>query len=58
MAQSTNGGVVEAAVAALEDGVAGSLSSGLHHARQPDAFIAWRIFSYSRPFNSKLLINK
>ena len=30
---SVNGGVVEAARAALEDGVAGSLSSGLHHAQ-------------------------
>ena len=34
MVQATNGGVVEAALAALRDGVAGSLSSGLHHARR------------------------
>lgn len=33
MALATNGGVVAAALAALHDGVAGSLSSGLHHAR-------------------------
>lgn len=33
MAQAINGGVVAAALAALETGVAGSLSSGLHHAR-------------------------
>jgi len=32
MVLASNGGVVEAALAALEDGVAGSLSSGLHHA--------------------------
>lgn len=31
---SSNGGVVAAVKAALEDGVAGSLSSGLHHARK------------------------
>lgn len=31
---SSNGGVVSAVKAALEDGVAGSLSSGLHHARK------------------------
>ena len=31
---ASNGGVVEAAKAALRDGVAGSLSSGLHHARR------------------------
>jgi acetoin utilization deacetylase AcuC-like enzyme len=31
---ASNGGVVEAALAAMEDGVAGSLSSGLHHARR------------------------
>ncbi|MDQ2959993.1 MAG: hypothetical protein M3R48_02950 [Candidatus Dormibacteraeota bacterium] len=30
---SSNGGAVAAALAALDDGVAGSLSSGLHHAR-------------------------
>ena len=34
MALATNGGVVAAALAALADGVAGSLSSGLHHARR------------------------
>lgn len=33
MVLSSNGGVVAAALAALEDGVSGSLSSGLHHAR-------------------------
>ncbi|WP_137725891.1 hypothetical protein [Prescottella subtropica] len=33
MVQASNGGAVEAALAALRDGVAGSLSSGLHHAR-------------------------
>jgi acetoin utilization deacetylase AcuC-like enzyme len=32
-ALACNGGVVAAALAALEEGVAGSLSSGLHHAR-------------------------
>jgi acetoin utilization deacetylase AcuC-like enzyme len=32
-ALACNGGVVAAALSALEDGVAGSLSSGLHHAR-------------------------
>jgi len=32
MVMASNGGAVQAAVAALEDGVAGSLSSGLHHA--------------------------
>src|SRR5262245_17420809 len=31
---ASNGGVVAAARAAMEDGVAGSLSSGLHHARR------------------------
>jgi acetoin utilization deacetylase AcuC-like enzyme len=31
---ASNSGVVEAAVAAMEDGVSGSLSSGLHHARR------------------------
>jgi acetoin utilization deacetylase AcuC-like enzyme len=31
---SSNGGVVAAVKAALEDGIAGSLSSGLHHARR------------------------
>jgi acetoin utilization deacetylase AcuC-like enzyme len=31
---ASNGGVVAAALAALEQGVAGSLSSGLHHARR------------------------
>jgi acetoin utilization deacetylase AcuC-like enzyme len=34
MAAATNGGVVAAAASALEHGVAGSLSSGLHHARR------------------------
>ena len=34
MGLETNGGVVAAAAAALEHGVAGSLSSGLHHARR------------------------
>ncbi len=34
MVLSSNGGVVAAALAALSDGVAGSLSSGLHHARR------------------------
>lgn len=34
MVQASNGGVVSAALAAMENGVAGSLSSGLHHARQ------------------------
>ena len=34
MVLASNGGVVAAARAALEQGVAGSLSSGLHHARQ------------------------
>jgi acetoin utilization deacetylase AcuC-like enzyme len=33
MVLASNGGAVAAAQAALEDGVAGSLSSGLHHAR-------------------------
>jgi acetoin utilization deacetylase AcuC-like enzyme len=33
MVLASNGGVVAAAFAALEDGVSGSLSSGLHHAR-------------------------
>ena len=33
MVLASNGGVVDAARAALADGVAGSLSSGLHHAR-------------------------
>ena len=33
MVLASNGGVVEAALAALHSGVAGSLSSGLHHAR-------------------------
>jgi acetoin utilization deacetylase AcuC-like enzyme len=33
MVASSNGGAVAAALAALEDGVAGSLSSGLHHAK-------------------------
>ena len=32
---SSNGGVVAAVRSALEDGIAGSLSSGLHHARRP-----------------------
>jgi acetoin utilization deacetylase AcuC-like enzyme len=34
MVRASNGGMVAAALAALEDGVAGSLSSGLHHARR------------------------
>jgi len=34
MVLASNGGVVAAAVRALRDGVAGSLSSGLHHARR------------------------
>jgi acetoin utilization deacetylase AcuC-like enzyme len=34
MALATNGGVVAAATSALEHGAAGSLSSGLHHARR------------------------
>lgn len=34
MSVATNGGVVAAATSALEHGVAGSLSSGLHHARR------------------------
>lgn len=34
MVLASNGGVVAAARAALEDGIAGSLSSGLHHARR------------------------
>jgi len=34
MVLASNGGVVAAVRAALEDGVAGSLSSGLHHARR------------------------
>ena len=34
MVLSSNGGAVAAALAALEDGVSGSLSSGLHHARR------------------------
>jgi acetoin utilization deacetylase AcuC-like enzyme len=34
MVRSSNGGAVAAAGAALQDGVAGSLSSGLHHARR------------------------
>ena len=33
MVLASNGGVIDAALAALEHGVAGSLSSGLHHAR-------------------------
>ena len=33
MVLASNGGAAAAALAALEDGVAGSLSSGLHHAR-------------------------
>ena len=33
MATATNGGVISAVFAAFQDGVAGSLSSGLHHAR-------------------------
>jgi acetoin utilization deacetylase AcuC-like enzyme len=32
--RASNGGAVEAALAALQDGAAGSLSSGLHHARR------------------------
>lgn len=34
MVLATNGGVVAAAISALEHGTAGSLSSGLHHARR------------------------
>lgn len=34
MVLASNGGAVAAALAALDDGVAGSLSSGLHHARR------------------------
>jgi acetoin utilization deacetylase AcuC-like enzyme len=34
MVLSTNGGVLAAAEAALRDGIAGSLSTGLHHARR------------------------
>lgn len=34
MVRASNGGAVAAALAALRDGVAGSLSSGLHHARR------------------------
>lgn len=34
MVLASNGGVVAAALSALEHGVAGSLSSGLHHARR------------------------
>ncbi len=34
MVCASNGGAVAAALAALEDGIAGSLSSGLHHARR------------------------
>jgi acetoin utilization deacetylase AcuC-like enzyme len=34
MVLASNGGAVAAALAALSDGVAGSLSSGLHHARR------------------------
>ena len=34
MVLSSNGGAVAAGLAALEHGVAGSLSSGLHHARR------------------------
>jgi len=38
MLQATNGGVVNATLAALREGVAGSLSSGLHHARRESGF--------------------
>lgn len=34
MVLASNGGVVDAALAALEQGLSGSLSSGLHHARR------------------------
>jgi acetoin utilization deacetylase AcuC-like enzyme len=34
MVLASNGGAVAAALAALEDGIGGSLSSGLHHARR------------------------
>src|SRR2546429_582741 len=34
MVLASNGGAVAAALAALQEGVAGSLSSGLHHARR------------------------
>lgn len=37
-AMSSTGGVVAAALAAMEDGFAGSLSSGLHHARRDYGF--------------------
>lgn len=36
MVLSSNGGAVAAAIAALDGGVAGSLSSGLHHARRDE----------------------
>lgn len=36
MVLASNGGAVDAALAALEEGVAGSLSSGLHHARRDE----------------------
>ena len=36
MVLASNGGAVAAALAAMEDDVAGSLSSGLHHARYPN----------------------
>lgn len=38
MVLETNGGAVAAAIRALHDGVAGSLSSGLHHARRERGF--------------------
>ena len=38
MVLASNGGAVAAALAALEHGVAGSLSSGLHHARRDRGF--------------------
>ena len=38
MVMASNGGVVEAALAAISNGVAGSLSSGLHHARSNRGF--------------------
>lgn len=36
MVTTSNGGAVEAALTAMSDGVAGSLSSGLHHARRDE----------------------
>ena len=39
MAQAVNAGLVRAALAALESGVAGSLSSGIHHARRREGVL-------------------